>query len=87
MGAAVRVVGAAVRDNPSRTMPRRTPRPGALQAAQRFARLVIAEAETDDWILPKNGTSVPEVHASADAQAAAPSVSAVSSAAVLRKLC
>ena len=68
MGAAVRVVGAAVRDNPSRTMPRRPPRPGALQAAQHFARLVIAEAETDDWILPKNGTSVPEVHASADAQ-------------------
>jgi len=36
-------------------MPRRPPRPSAVQAAQNFATYMIAECETEDCILPKNG--------------------------------
>lgn len=37
-------------------MPRRQPRTSALQVAQAFCQFLIAETETEDCILPKNGT-------------------------------
>lgn len=36
-------------------MPRRPPRTSAVQAAESFAKYVIAESQTEDCILPKNG--------------------------------
>ena len=40
-------------------MPRRPPRASAVQAAQNFSAYLIAESETEDCILPKNGAPPP----------------------------
>ena len=38
-------------------MPRRPPRASAIQAANSFAHILIAESTSDDHIIPKNGAS------------------------------
>ena len=43
------------RSNTSVRMPRKPPRASAVEAAQNFARFAIAESNSEDFILPKNG--------------------------------
>ena len=43
------------RSNTSVRMPRKPPRASAVEAAQNFARFAIAESNSEDYILPKNG--------------------------------
>jgi len=38
-------------------MPRRPPRPTAVQTAQNFSQFLIVKSDTEDCILPKNGAS------------------------------
>ena len=40
-------------------MPRRPPRTSAVEAAQNFTRYLIAQSDTEDCILPKNGAFSP----------------------------
>ena len=40
-------------------MPRRPPRMSAVQTANTFVHVFIAESKSDDYILPKNGERLP----------------------------